>query len=153
MLAKVECGIGEEHHAEARNEPVGADAGEIVRARVDAAKLDIEAGGRGALARPAQHHLGDVDAEHGAFRPGFLRSLQRRVAAAAADIEHALAGRDVGGLEQQRGDWGEHAVLDVLPLGPLLAGVPIPVGRLIGVGGIDRFRHAGVASGLPFSTT
>ena len=58
-----------------------------------------------------------------------------------------------GGLEQVRGDFREQPVLAFLHRDPAPAGLAVPIGGLIGVGGVEGGAHAGLASGLPFSTT
>ena len=61
------------------------------------------------------------------------RQRNRRGAAAAADIENALAGLRAGACDQPVGDRRKQDVLHGLPLGPVLARNPVPECDLIGV--------------------
>ena len=57
----------------------------------------------------------------------------RRGAAAAADIDDALARLQLRPVDHEVGDRPEHNVLRRLPLGPALSGGTVPVGDLVGV--------------------
>ena len=90
-------GIGEKHDAEARDDEIGPVRREIMHGCVGV----YEAGRQvllGALARPGEHRLGNVEPEDLAPGPHAGGEVDRRRAAAAADVDHAIArlgaGRD-----------------------------------------------------------
>ena len=62
-----------------------------------------------------------------------MRERDRGRAAAAADIDDALAGLGLGAVDQDVGDRREQDILRRLPVGPALAAGPVPVGDLVGV--------------------
>ena len=61
------------------------------------------------------------------------RERDRRGAAAAADIDDALAWLQLRPIDHKVGDRPEHNVLRRLPLRPALSGGTVPVGDLVGV--------------------
>ena len=88
---------------------------------------------RRALPRPLQHRTGYVDAEHMARWRDLSRERNRRGAAAAADIDDALARPQLRPIDHEVSDRLEHNVLRRLPLRPALSGGTVPVGDLVGV--------------------
>src|SRR6185369_9936914 len=88
---------------------------------------------RRTLPRPFQHRTGYVDAEHMARWRDLSRERNRRGAAAAADINDALARLQLRPVDHKVGDRPEHDVLRRLPRGPALPGRSVPVGDLVGV--------------------
>ena len=82
--------IGEEHDAEPRNDEVGAVGLEIIDGGVGAFEPDRQALRR-PLASARQHRLGNVEPEDLATRTDAGGEVDRRRAAAAADIDHAIA--------------------------------------------------------------
>ena len=124
-----------------------------------------EPGGEGfgrSLAGARQHRLGNVEAQRFASRRDPGGEIDRRVAAAAADVDDPLAGLRVRRRNEPIGDRAQHQVLLLLAVRPSLSGGLVPIFSLGGVLDVDRRRgghgfpssvHAGEASGLPFSTT
>ena len=58
---------------------------------------------------------------------------QSRAAAAAANVDNALARRDSRAGDQSLRDRRQDRVLDFLPVGPMLTAWSIPIGGLVGV--------------------
>ena len=93
--------VGREHHAEGRQH--GVEAGIVERQRLGVG--DLEAHGQAfgvralaALLEQRRHVVG------GGHVGKAARRGQRRVAVAGGDVEHALAGADVGGLGERLAD-------------------------------------------------
>ena len=127
--------IGEEHHPETREREVeGARReGEGLRVGVLEAHV-VHAELAGARAGPFEHRGGDVDPQHGAAGGDPFSELQTRLPAAAADVEHALAGRHLcplDGRESERSDLLIEQGFQGHPLGSRLL---VPVLDLLCVG-------------------
>ena len=146
-------GIGEEHHAKPRHENIRRLLRKILGAGVGEPEPRLAAERDGPFARPGEHPFGNVYAERPAALADRRGGGQRRVAAAAADVDDFLTLAKVRGQEQLDRDRRENGVLDFLPFRPFSPGGAVPVGDLVGVRGLGLVDHAGVASGLPFSTT
>ena len=80
-----------------------------------------------------EHGAGNVDAQHMSARTDLLRQRNGDGAAAATDIDDALARFGPGAADQDVGDRLEQDVLRLLPIGPALAAWSVPVGDLVGV--------------------
>jgi len=138
--------VRKEHHAEAREGRVpAAGKGRDLGVRLP----ELQAFGAGRF-RPApgdlQHGRRDVEPQHlalGADPPG---ELQAGVSAAAANVEHGLAGRRRQPVHRRQAEGAD------LPVDPVLQGRPcpsrhvVPVGLLGLVGG--RHRHPPACSRL-----
>jgi len=70
-------------------------------------------------------------------RRDLSRECDCRGAAAAPDIDDALARRQVCPIDHKVGDRLEQHVLRRLPVRPALAGWPVPIGDLVGVLFVD----------------
>src|SRR5438876_761526 len=128
------CGIGEEHDAEPRVEDVELAAGETVGLRVGVLDEDVpEAGVPRRLGGARDHPGGDVDAEDATFGPDPPRELERRVAAAAADVEHALARGDARPIHRAATERLELRIEQLLERDPLRTRGLVPVFDLLGV--------------------
>jgi hypothetical protein len=85
------CTSSHVDHAPAREHGVEAGVGQLDGVHVGRPELRLrEPERRRALARRDDHVLDEVDAEHLPVRPDEDRDLERRVADAAADVEHAV---------------------------------------------------------------
>jgi hypothetical protein len=83
-----------------------------------------------------QHRLGDVEAKDLAGTdPG--GEVDRRRAAAAADVDHALAGFRGRRGDEPVGNWAQHLILMFLMVGPSRSGDGSPIFRLRGIVGVD----------------
>ena len=89
--------------------------------------------GRRHRAGAFEHRRRDIDPEHAATRRDLRRQRDGQAAAAAADIENAVArsGRDT--VDQDLRDRREQHVLRRLPVRPALAAGTVPVCDLVGV--------------------
>ncbi len=90
-----------------------------------------------ALAGAGEHRLGDVEPEHVAAGTDPGGEVERRRAAAAADVDHAIAGLGVRDGEEPVGHGAEHLVLMFLMGGPFWSGRRSPVFGLGGIIGVD----------------
>ena len=93
-------------------------------------------------------------------RTDALGEVDRRRSAAAADVDHALAGLRLRRCDQPVGNRAEHLILMFLVVGPSLSGGGVPILGLSGVVGVDwRSGHGasffgascGGAQLIPFS--
>src|SRR6185295_7708072 len=84
-----------------------------------------------ALPGAGQHRRGDIDAEHMTRCADLPQRRERRVAGAAADVEHALAGLERRSTEQGVGHIDVEALEPFLPRGPFDAAAAAPGGELI----------------------
>ena len=137
-------GIGEEHHAEARDERVERRRRKDMGRGVGKDEFDRQSVRR-ATARSFQHRLRDVEADRAPGWADAAGDIDRRAAAAATDVEDTLARGELGAFEQRLGDRREDDVLLGVEVEPASRGDAVPVGDLLGVGGGVR-RHI-----LPFS--
>jgi hypothetical protein len=62
-----------------------------------------------------------------------LSEQNRGGAAAATDVDDALAHFGFGAVDQEVGDRPQQNILRRLPIGPSLSARPVPVGDLVGV--------------------
>ena len=90
----------EEHRAEARERPVVGPAQVVVLHVGDEEFRVANARGRGVLLARRDEALGAVDTDRFARRADEARDLDRAVAEAAADVEHALAGAEQAARQQ-----------------------------------------------------
>ncbi len=116
----------EEHHAEARHDPVQATGRERVLLRVGDDEIHRQSGSLRALARQGDHRGGDVDPGDVCIRTQAPGHAQRHRAGAAAHIQHAqfVARRDR--VQQVGGQRREHLVEKALRVHPGLTGRAIP---------------------------
>ena len=126
--------VGEEHDAEAREEHVERAGRERVRLRVGLLEASVcdsggTCGGPGLL----EHGRGHVGAEHGSLRTDAAGELERRLSAAAPDVDHALACRDPGAIHRAPAERADLAVDQVLQLDPVARALVVPVLDLLGV--------------------
>ena len=84
-------GIGEKHDAEPRDDEIGPSEREIVHRGVSVNEADRQVQ-RGALARSGEHRLGNVEPQDLAFGSHSRGEVDRRRAAAAADVDNPFAG-------------------------------------------------------------
>ncbi len=141
QVGEAENRVGEEHHAEAREQKARPAERERVRGGVGEDELD---GARRArqFARPRHHRRGNVEADDAAGGADPGRDLQRRHAAAAPDVDDALAGRESRSRVEQVGDRRQDHVLRRLPVDPTASAGAVPVSDLIGVAGVgEGSRH------------
>src|SRR5207237_6326129 len=107
---------------------------EIVRLRIGVQELDI---GDPRLPHAAlgvlQHGGRDVDAEDPSSRSDTAREVDRRAAAAAADVEHLLAGANVGPVHRALAERAQLLVELALVADPFRRGALVPEGDLLGV--------------------
>ena len=94
----------------------------------------------GTLLGQGEHGLGDVEPQDVAAGPDRRGQLERGAAAAAADVEHALAGLQRQGRLRRRADRRQRAVALLLRADPRLAALAVPVGPLLGRDLLDG-RH------------
>ncbi len=128
--------VGEEHDAEPGRHEVGCFGLEGVDGGVGAFEPDRQAfaparGRARASARkcraPGLRLRGDACGE-----------VDRRRAAAAADVDHALARLRARRGDQPVGNRAQHLILMLLMVGPFLSGDAVPVFGLGGVVGVER---------------
>ena len=136
--------VVEEHDAEAAEHHVEAAGGERVDLGVGLLERDVgEPALRRRLGSGRLHHgPADVDPQRGAGA-GLTGGGAGHRARAAADVEHALAGRHPGGLEHGRAVGGEGAVVAGGVRDPVVARRAVPHGRHVGVGRGDAVRVHG----------
>ena len=137
--------IGEEHDAEPRHDKVRGVGGHVVDRGVGECERDRQVLRR-SLAGARQHRRRNIEAQDRAGWADALRELDRRRAAAAADVDHAVAGLRIRHGDQPVGNRAEHLILVLLVLGPLLTGVRVPIVGLRGIVGVDRRSGHGVSS-------
>jgi hypothetical protein len=127
--------VGEEHDAEPRKRQIEAASDKGVGGDIGAEHLGVPyPGGGDAFARPRHRWQRNVGAEHMPVRPDARRQLQDRRTAAAADVEHVLAGLRRGQIQSRRCQPGERTILPFVLFGPGPCGGAVPVCRL-GVSG------------------
>ena len=113
--------VGEEHHAEARDQQIVGAPLESVGLGIAVDEADVAVALLGAAPpRERQHRLGDVEREHRAVGPDALGQRQRGGAGAAADVDHALARRHRRAADQPVGDEAE-ALIELAPDGRPIA--------------------------------
>jgi hypothetical protein len=119
-------GVREEHHAEARGDPVEALRLERVHLCVGA----DEARGRQLACGPGpgggDHRLGDVDADAGGFRSQQAGERERRAAGAAADVQHSASRSGGSPFQQEVLERREHPVERFLRVDPGVPGRAVP---------------------------
>src|SRR5581483_12161256 len=94
------------------------------------------------LRRAGEHRRRDVDTEDLAARTDPSRELCRRRTAAAADVDHALAGRDRRALHRELAERAQLVVEEALETDPLRWRGLVPVPDLVGVrSGRVHARH------------
>jgi len=140
-VAKCCLGVGEEHHAETADHHIVGVLPQ--RIYLGVASLEPDIGHTflgGELPRDIQHRTGHVDTQRASI-PGCSRRRDSRLAAAAADVEHALIRRDERRVEQAG---GQRLVAPAMPLAvgnPVTAGRAVPPLRLRLVHNAARFSH------------
>ena len=137
--------IGEEHDAEPRRHEVGAVGLEIIDGGVGAFEPDGQVLRR-PLAGARQHRLGNVEPEDLATRTDAGGEVDRRRAAAAADIDHAIARLWRRDRDEPVGNRAQNLILMFLVVGPSLSGAGVPILRLRGIVGVDWRRGHGASS-------
>ena len=136
-------GVGKEHDAEARVDDVEGARGKPMCLRVGVLEADVRQARRARrLGGAFEHRGGDIDAEDQPRGPDAPGEGDRRVAAAAADVDHALAGGDARPIHRALAERRDLRVDDLLEGHPLRAGGLVPVADLLGVG-------LGCGHGLP----
>ena len=147
ILAKETAGSAKNITPNRENNRSARPGFEGIDSRVGAHETCRGAGGD-ARPRPLQHWLGKVEAERMAARADAARQFDRRRAAAAANIERALARRDFGVVEQHVRHRRQHDVLHFLTLRPVAPGWPVPVSGRVGVSFVRREISSSVALSL-----
>ena len=137
--------IGEEHDAEPRRHEVGAVGLEVVDGGVGAFEPDDQVLGR-PLAGARQHRLGNVEPQHLAAGTDAGGEVDRRRAAAAADVDHAIARLWRRDGDEPVGNRAQNLILMFLVVGPSLSGAGVPVLGLRGIVGVDWRRGHGASS-------
>ena len=112
-------GIGEKHDAESRDDEIGPSEREIEHGGVGVNEADRQVL-RGALARSGEHRLGNVEPEDLASRSHARGEVDRRRAAAAADVDHPFAGLGSSRRHQPVGNRAQHLILMLLMVDPAL---------------------------------
>ena len=92
---------------------------------------------RRALAGAREHRRRNVEAQDRAAGTDALREVDRRRAAAAADVDHAVAGLRLRRGDQPVGNRAQHLILMLLMIGPFLTCVRVPIVGLRGIVGVD----------------
>ncbi len=128
--------IGEEHDAEPRRHEIGVVGLERVDRGVGEFEPDGQVLGR-ALTGASEHRLGNVEPQDRAGGTDALRELDRRRAAAAADVDHPLAGLWRRRGDEPVGNRAQNLILMLLMVGPFWARDRGPVLGLRGVLGMD----------------
>src|ERR1700722_4441827 len=101
---------------------------------------------RRALPAAGQHRLGNVEPEDLATRIDAGDEVDRRRAAAAADIDHAIARLWRRDRDEPLGNRAQNLILMFLVVGPSLSGAGVPILRLRGVLGVDWRGGHGASS-------
>jgi hypothetical protein len=89
------------------------------------------------LVSARQHRLGNVEPEDLAARTDAGGEVDRRRAAAAADIDHAIARLWRRDSDESVGNGPQNLILMFLIVGPSLSGARVPVLGLRGIIGVD----------------
>ena len=139
--------VGEEHHAEPRDSEIGGPGREAVDGGVGKFEPDRQ-GARRALPGAREHRLGKIDAQDFAAGRDASGEVDRGRPAAAADVDHPLAGLRIRRGDEPVGNRAQHLILMFLMVGPFPPGGGIPVFGLRGIVGVDWRGGHGFASSV-----
>src|SRR5579872_1222987 len=112
--------VGEEHHAEAREQQISRGRLERIDRGIGLHELDFEITRR-VLARIIKHRRGNIEAEHAPLSADAAREFEGGAAATAADVDDALALCRGGSTVQDLRDRPQQDVLRGLARNPVLS--------------------------------